>query len=180
MGESEHKIREMLEDAERKMRAADDRIEKAQRDKDRFGVEAETLRSVLNIMTGAKEDAAAPRQTHVGRASANEKWTSIYRKAVTEKDSPFTYEMLQEAAERAGYEVSMGGMRTQMMNAVNAGVFERAGAGKFVITDEGMRMIGLLPQRAEPPVGGSEAREGSPSLEILGREDDGDPSEVSS
>ncbi|MCA3451404.1 MAG: hypothetical protein INF92_13790 [Rhodobacter sp.] len=76
------------------------------------------------------------------------KWAKIFARVAQDAQLPYSYADLEKAALDCGHHVTLGAMRAQMMNAVNAGLFEREGAGKFVMTDMGLEVITAPPENA--------------------------------
>ncbi len=76
------------------------------------------------------------------------KWAKIFARVAQDAQSPYSYADLEKAAMDCGHPVTLGSMRAQMMNAVNAGLFVREGAGKFVMTDMGLEVITAPPENA--------------------------------
>lgn len=76
------------------------------------------------------------------------KWAKIFARVAQDAQPPYSYADLEKAALDCGHHVTLGAMRAQMMNAVNAGLFQREGAGKFVMTDMGLELITAPPENA--------------------------------
>jgi hypothetical protein len=149
MDSADHMIRGLLAEAERKRAAAREREARARHEADMFTVEVEAYKKALSalgqpsppqeqekpikkvISTGAKP-------TIVGGG----KWLQVYARLVATSMPPYSYENIARAASDVGHEVSDGGFRAQMMNAVKAGLFTRPGPGQFVATEEGIKLFG--------------------------------------
>ena len=84
----------------------------------------------------------------VGSIPGGPKWAEIFARVAQDAQSPYSYDDLKKAATDCGHQVTLGAMRAQMMNAVNAGLFQRKGAGKFVMTDMGLELITAPPENA--------------------------------
>jgi hypothetical protein len=166
-------------EAEKKRTAALDRAEKAQREAERFSVEVEAYDKAIKAMERAGiADALKDVDFDLDvtpKVGASDKWVSIYKALHATADAPYSYEDIGAAVELAGHEASAGGQRTQMMNAVKAGWFDRVGHGKFEFTDSGLALIGANQKENEPPLGGSEAGEGDTSPKFAGGYEFGDP-----
>ncbi|MDD9739766.1 hypothetical protein PVW47_08260 [Marinovum sp. SP66] len=157
-----HIILRLRDEAVKKRAGALERVEKAQREADRFQVEADAYDKAVKAMERA---GIADLAKHIDidmspKAGASDKWVSIYKALYETADAPYSYEDLSAAIELAGHEASAGGQRTQMMNAVKAGWFDRVGHGKFEFTGSGLALIGADPSEtsgsAEPEEAKSE------------------------
>ncbi|TFL16020.1 hypothetical protein [Jannaschia formosa] len=153
-------IRALASEARHKRAAAQERLDKARRDIDRLDVEIDAFaRALAAIEPDDAESAAEPAATKAGDAALSDKWANIYRSLYEVGKSPYSYEDIVAAAEIAGYEVKAAATRTQMMNAVNNGFFERTGPGRFTFTDAGLVALGVDRKENEPPKGGSDTGE---------------------
>lgn len=154
-------ILDLLSEAERKRDAALERSERAKLDADKYAAEADAYRRALAaIGFSRKSDTRSSYDSGKGGAKPrkqrppSQKWVDIYTALFLEFRPPYDYQSILNAAEIAGHKISDGSMRTQMMNAVNGGLFERVGAGKFQFTDCGLDAIGAEQKENEPPEGG--------------------------
>lgn len=176
-----HIILRLRDEARRKQTAALERAEKAQREAEKHAVEADAYDKALAAVSGQSPSgnvlpSKAREQTAPRPAGASEKWIEIYRALHESANPPFSYEDLSAAVSRAGHEASAGGQRTQMMNAVKAGWFNRVGHGKFEFTGSGLALIGADQNENEPPLGGSETGEVTASLDMQSETSQGLPS----
>lgn len=175
-------ILRLREEAASKRDAALERANKAKREADRLGVEVEAYDKALKAMERAGiADALKDIDIDIDidikpKAGASEKWVSIYKALYEIADAPYSYEDLNAAVNLAGHEASAGGQRTQMMNAVKAGWFNRVGHGKFEFTESGLALIGADREENEPPEGGSETEEVTASSEMQSETSQGLPS----
>lgn len=103
------------------------------------------------------------------------KWVALFRDMFNNASEPYSYDDVVKAATRQGVTGSMGSLRAQMMKAVNGGLFTRAEAGKFRITESGLALIGNSPKENEPPEGDSETGEVDASSELHARGEHGNP-----
>ena len=180
MTSDSHIILRLRDEAAKKRAAALERAEKAQREADRFAIEVEAYDRAIKAMERAGIQEAL-KDVDCGleiapKTGASDKWVSIYRALHETADAPYTYDDLSSAVELAGHEASAGGQRTQMMNAVKAGWFNRVGHGKFEFTESGLALIGADRKENEPPEGGSEAEEGATSSDMQSEPSQGLPS----
>ena len=170
MNTSIQPILDLLTDAERKRDAALDRAERAKAEANKHAADADAYRRVLDAI-GAKgeiDTTSSETPTHTERKPRkprppSKKWLDIYTALYLGADAPYDYQAIIDAASSAGHEITDGGMRTQMMNAVNSGLFKRVDAGKFEFTESGLQAIDAEPKRNEPPEGGSETEEAATS-----------------
>lgn len=102
--------------------------------------------------------AVRPREKAAG-IPGGAKWAQIFARVAQDAASPYGYSDLEKATLDLGHNITLGAMRAQMMSAVNAGLFEREGAGKFVMTDLGLELITAPPENAAS-VGAAEANTG--------------------
>ena len=177
MSSATHQIESLAAEAERKQHTAEARAdrsrkeaERAERDAERHAAEKEAYRNVLRMLSSDTDGRPKPELPKADeRPQASDKWNSIYSALyLMGDDPPYDYAALAQAAKDAGFDVSTGGLRTQMMNAVNSGLFQRVGAGKFEFTEMGLEAIGAQANENEAPEGASETGEASP----VEREDD--------
>jgi hypothetical protein len=162
MSTESHIILRLRAEADKKRAAALDRAEKAQREADRFAVEVEAYDKAINAMERAGV-AEALKDIDIDvdtppRTGASGKWVSIYKALHDTADPPYSYEDLSAAVDLAGHQASAGGQRTQMMNAVKAGWFDRVGHGKFQFTDSGLALIGADPSGNSDAAASEEAK----------------------
>jgi len=161
MAQETNIILRLRDEAAKKRGAALERADKAQREAERFGIEVEAYDRALKAMERAGiadvlkdvdiELDVAP------KTGASDKWVSIYKALHDTADAPYSYEDLSAAVDLAGHEASAGGQRTQMMNAVKAGWFNRIGHGKFEFTESGLALIGAEPNGNSGSAGPEEA-----------------------
>lgn len=153
-------ILDLLSEAQRKRDAAIDRAERAKIEADKFAAEAAAYQRALEAMgfsdkAAATSGAASPTGISKRPRLPSKKWIDIYTALYLSAEVPYDYQAIMAASETAGHSISEGSMRTQMMNAVNSGIFERIDAGKFKFTDKGLEAIDASPNEnsgsAEPP-----------------------------
>ncbi|MFM2391706.1 MAG: hypothetical protein RLZZ437_3261 [Pseudomonadota bacterium] len=143
-------IRGLWAEAERKRVAAREREARARHEAEMFTVEAEAYKKALSafgdVQASAavvtKEVSASPVPGSKTTITGGEKWLEVYARLTTSSLPPYSYEAIARAASDVGHEVSEGAFRAQMMNAVNAGLFERAGRGLFLATQKGYDLFG--------------------------------------
>jgi len=169
MSNESHIILRLRAEADKKRSAALERAEKSQREAERFGFEIEAYDKAIKAMERAGiakilEDVDIDLDVKP-KAGASEKWVSIYKALHETADAPYSYDDLSAAVELAGHNASAGGQRTQMMNAVKAGWFDRVGHGKFKFTESGLALIDADPNgnsgTAEPEEAKSESAGGT-------------------
>lgn len=171
MSNESHIILRLRAEANKKRSAALERAEKSQREAERFGFEIEAYDKAIKAMeragiTEALEDVGIDLDLKPKpKAGASEKWVSIYKALHDAADAPYSYEDLSTAVDLAGHSASSGSQRTQMMNAVKAGWFDRVGHGKFKFTESGLALIGADPNdnsgTAEPEEAKAESAGGT-------------------
>lgn len=160
MGDGDHIIKGLRDAAMQRREAAHVAIEQAKREIERIDVEIGAYEKALAALK--KGEGIAPRlpqggileltgSAH-GRVSAaaislgssfTDKWVAVFRDLYDNAVQPYSYDDVLEAAMRQGSTSNSGSLRAQMMKAVNLGLFDRAGAGKFYITNDGLDLIGV-------------------------------------
>ena len=159
-------ILDLLSEAERKRDAALERSERAKIEADKFSAEAAAYRRALAAIgfrgESGTEYAAAPSSLKKPRKprAPSSKWIEIYTSLYLSADVPYDYPAIIEAASEAGHEITDGAVRTQMMNAVNSGIFERLDAGKFRFTERGLEAIDASPNKNSDAAASEEAKAG--------------------
>ena len=176
MDSADHMIRGLLAEAERKRAAAREREARARHEADMFTVEVEAYKKALSALGQPsppqeqekpirKVISAGAKPTIVG----GEKWLKVYARLVSTSMPPYSYDAIARAAGDVGHEVSEGGFRAQMMNAVKAGLFTRHGPGQFIATQEGIKLFGTSTPENTADAGAAKgnAEEGYDLLGVL-------------
>lgn len=148
MIDSHHIILRLRDEAKRKHAAALDRVAKARHEAEKYAVEMEAYNKALQAMDGADKEESAPRPAATAnptRSNMSDKWAGIYRELYKNASPPYSYDDIETAVTLAGHNASGGGQRSQMMNAVKSGWFERVDIGKFKFTESGLTLIGVDP-----------------------------------
>lgn len=156
-----------------KRAAAVERFDRAKWEIERADIELEAYRKALDAVSGAdaihgqsEEKLDLPKALHSVKFTRTSdsgfggKWVGIFADLFNHAKQPYSYDDITNAAKRNGNETSIGSLRAQMMKAVNAGLFTRADAGKFEITESGFALISKSLKENESLAGGSEARTG--------------------
>jgi hypothetical protein len=168
MGDGDHIIKGLRDAAMQRREAAHVAIEQAKREIERIDIEIGAYEKALAALK--KGEGSAPRHlpgvlphhfprvaleltgTAHGTSSAmaigagpsfTDKWVAVFRDLYDNAAQPYSYDDVLQAAMRQGSTSNSGSLRAQMMKAVNLGLFDRAEAGKFNITDAGLDLIGI-------------------------------------
>lgn len=143
-------VRRLLEESTKRKRQCLDRLEREKRQLELIDAEIASYNKVLAAV-GVVPVETAPIASEKKRPAHKaprkrgliQKWKAIFRTAYETCTPPYSYDDLSLAAVLAGHEVASPALRTQMMNSVNSGLFERVGAGQFRITNAGLDAIGI-------------------------------------
>lgn len=163
-------ILDLLHDAQRKRDAAMERAERAKVEADKYAAEVEAYRRALEILGFEHDSATAsslsppPVRRQLARRTPSQKWLDIYTALYLSSDAPYDYEAIMSAASNAQHNITDGAMRTQMMNAVKSGLFERVGPGQFKFTERGLEAIDARPDENEVSADTSEAKAGEGAI----------------
>ncbi len=171
MQSPEQQIRQLLADAERKQADVRARAAMLLAEADMLAVTVAAYKNAMKAFENT-DDAkhtetsieayvvkAKRPSTNSGSMPGGAKWVTIFARLVLDHASPYGYPEITQAALDSGHQIELSSLRTQMWNAANAGLFEREGPGKFVLTEMGRKMI-KRPFENESPTGGSEAKAG--------------------
>lgn len=162
MANAQDSIRRLLEESTKRKRQCLDRLEREKRQLELIEAEISSYNKVLAAIGAVPAEMAAvsvekKRGAHTTSRKRGliQKWRAIFRTAYETCTPPYSYDDLSLAAELAGHKVAAPALRTQMMNSVNSGLFERVDAGKFNITEAGKHAIGITNNEAPTKAGAS-------------------------
>ena len=161
MENAQSRIAALLQDAEKRMAIARERAAYYNNEATIHGAAVSAYRAALSAfdvdttvresvtpLANASDTLPKRAKVAVDGIPGGPKWAEIFARVAQEAQSPYSYADLEKAAADSGHQVTLGAMRAQMMNAVNAGLFQREGAGKFVMTDMGLELITAPPENA--------------------------------
>lgn len=186
MDNAEQQIRALFLDAQRKQAIARDKAAAFAREADMHGVAADAFKTALAAFAAPAASTPSPSfiaplgqasSTAGGAIPGGAKWLNIYSQLARSFQPPFSYADIERASTECGYEVNVSAMRTQMMHAVNAGIFERVGAGRFTMTDVGLDLV-TDPKENGSPKGDPEAGEVHASPEVPSRDAHREPTSL--
>ena len=186
MENAEQRIRALVLEADRAHTNAREQAAALMREAEMHGVMATAYKKALAAF-GESGDAEGEQTTPASQTVASKqshtkgsgipggpKWASVFERMIQDGNAPYSYPDLEAAAGKAGYQISLGAIRAQMMNVVNEGLFDRISPGKFNITSSGLELI-MAQQCSGPPKGDPESAGSTISAAATDRDANGDP-----
>ena len=141
-----HPIQSKISERERRLSEIDAEVASLRNEADRLGIEISVYKDALRYVEprGGREPRARSIDSGDSRG-ISDMWSALLRTVAgdTGRDE-YDIDFILLAAETLGSHMTRGNARAQMANFVNRGIAERVTAGRFRLTDAGLRAVSVL------------------------------------